>query len=423
MPSPDRAALDLLRKAGDAPADQFVQQLQARLGGVDALATELNRLIGWYDLDRPPPEDLDAEVVAYVRDASPVRPAWLSAEDVRSAQALFQDCRYAALLVLACASLPACYGQPHIAEVLSSSGRLVNGVRRRLQETVFFTSCVMTPGALEPGAIGHRWIRKVRLVHAMMRPITRAHPTEGTARTGDRLADLLMRHEWKKPELMPVSQTELGFVLLTFSWLTLRGWRALGIRMAPAEEAAFVRTWAWIGQLLGLDERFTGYAREQGREVEGAREMYEAIRIAYEDGTEGGRLLAAALGVVLVDQQREALEKTIAPSLPAWLGAIVKWMLTNRPRHVEDIAIAMSRSMVRKLSDEPTSRALRVGRAPFLLWIQGEFLNDAVHWRGLSRATDRAPAIASRRGGRAQHAIGRGIDLAANAFVRGALPY
>ena len=421
MPSPDRADLERLRRTGDGPADQFVQRLQARLGGIDALANELNRLIGWYDLDRPPPGDLDAEVVEYVRDASPARPSWLSAGDVQAAQALFQDCRYAALLVLACASLPACYGQPHIAEVLSSSGRLVNGVRRRLQETVFFTSCVMTPGALEPGAAGQRWIRKVRLIHAMMRPITRANPKEGTARTGDRLADLLMRHEWTNPELEPVSQTELGFVLLTFSWLTLRGWRRLGIAMSPAEEAAFARTWAWIGELLGLRDELVAYARESGREVDGAEALYERIRLAYESGTEGGRLLAAALGVVLVEQQREALEKTIAPSLAAPLRAIVEWSLRNLPNHVEDIAIAMCRSLVRKLAGEPTARALRVGRAPFLLWIQGALLNDLVHWRGLARVTD--PGFAASRGRRAQHAFGRSIDAATQAFARGALRY
>lgn len=385
MPLPTREALDALRRAGDDDADRFVEALRAQPGGLARLADLLNLAVRWYDLRGAPPAGLPAEVVEFIRTPAPPPPDWLPAGAVERAQALFRDCRYAALVVLACASLPACYAQPHIADVLSASGRLVNGVRRRLQETVFFTSTVMTPGALEPGGVGHAWIRKVRLIHAMMRPLALADPGDYQQRTGDELADLLLRMRWRDPSLVPVNQTELGFVLLTFSWLTLRGWGRLRVDLSDAERNDFVLAWAWIGQLLGIRDELLPYVEDPARAAQGAEALYERIRAAYELGTEGGRLLAATLGVVFVEQQSAALRDAILPSLPQWLGDLLAAMLKAFPAAADAAAIAMSRSLVRQLAGRATADQLRVGRAPFLIWLPSWLLNQLVHFRKLER--------------------------------------
>ena len=402
LPSDDE--LDRLRIVGDEDADRFVDGLTARLGGIAALADALTAVTWWYDVGNAPPPGVPPEVVAFVREPPPPPPPWIDDAAIARAQALFQECRYAALVVLACGSLPACYAQPNIADVLSASGRLMVDVRRRLQETVAFTSIVMTPGSLAPGGAGLQWIRKVRLMHAMMRALKLATPVPRQRATGDDLADMLLSRLWSDAHLAPVNQVELGYVLLTFSWVALRGWKRLGIRLTDRERSDYLLAWAWIGRLLGVTDPLLGYVNDRGAEATGAEALFERIRGRYELGTEAGQLLTAALGVIVVEQQAQALRKMVLPALPEVLALAVAAALKWLPRFTEESAIAMGRSLMRSLAGLPTARQLRVGRSPLLYWLPGWLLVGSIHW----------PALRGRkaRGSGVYAELGRLIDAA-----------
>jgi len=412
MSSPSDDELDRLRTAGDDAADRFVTDLAARLGGLPALADALTAVTRWTDVGGAPPAGVPAEVVDFVNEPPPPPPAWIDDATIARAQALFQECRYAGLVVLACGSLPACYAQPNIADVLSASGRLLVDVRRRLHETVAFTSIVMTPGSLAPGGAGLKWIRKVRLMHAMMRPLKRADPAPYQTRIGDELADLLLRRRWSDAHLAPVNQVELGFVLLTFSWLALRGWERLGIALSERERGDYLRAWAWIGRQLGITDPLLCYVEERGAEAAAAEALYERIRERYELGTEAGQLLTAALGVIIVEQQSQALREMILPGMPPWLARVVAAALKWAPHFTEECAIAMSRGLIRRLTGLPTARQLRVGRSPLLYWLPGVLVSDSIRWRTKFRGQARSGGLYA--------ALGRLID-ASLAFDRASL--
>lgn len=397
---PDDAALERLLLEGDLHADALVDGL----GGPDAIAHAFDALIEWRIAD-PCPPGLPAAVAAFITTKQPDE-GTLDPEIVARAQRLFQGLKFSGIAVLACAGLPACYAVRGIATVLTGTGRLVDRVRQRLQDTVYFVSSVMTVGALAEGGLGRRWVRKVRLMHAMMRRLALADPREHQHRTGDRLADLLLRKEWKSPDSVPLSQAELGYVLLTFSWLVLRGWERLGVTIADADRRAYIQTWAWVGRMLGLRRPMRGYA-DASDPVAGAEALFERVRAEREDKVElrardgdtneEGRQLAAALAVVLVEEQREALLGSLLPAMgPVWRAGI-NLVLDALPDYSWRCIAAMPRTTIRLLVGADTADDLCITRAPLLQWLPGRVILAGVPWRGLA-LPERPPSSASADG-------------------------
>ncbi len=380
-----RGLLERYRALGDAEADALVARLAAQAGGAGNLDALLEGLLRWNVRIAPVP-DFPPEMRAFLGARTPA-PPWIDDARVLRAQTTFQRYRLAGLVMLACAGLPACYAQPDIAVTLAGSGKLLSQVRRRLRETVDF-STVMTPGSLAAGGAGLAWIRKVRLLHALMRALALERPPQVPVPTGDRLSDFLLALDWTGRRGPPINQVDLAFVLLTFSWLVVRGWQRLGARLGEAEKVDFIVTWAWIGQMLGVEGELLTVA--PGRELAGAKALYEAIREASEAGTEEGGLLTAALAVIAAEQQRRALGMAVLPSLPPPLRAGVEWFLAAFPGWTNDIVISMPRTLIRKLAGRPMAARLWIGRAPFLHWLPGYLMNRAVHW-GSTRLNDLRP--------------------------------
>ena len=72
---------------------------------------------------------------------------------------------------LFCASLPFAYAAAQGVEVLERMSQLADPktVARRIAETGQMLLDVSEPGALAPGGRGHRTVRTVRLLHAVIR--------------------------------------------------------------------------------------------------------------------------------------------------------------------------------------------------------------------------------------------------------------
>ena len=375
MNLPDIARLEALRKVGDEDADRLMETIVGE-HGLHALAALLDFLFGWTPGTAFPtpcpgvPAGVVTTAEKFLRDADlpdDAAPGGVDWVRIRRAQDFYQPYHLSGLMVLGCASLPACYANPGVALVLMGSGRLSIQVRQRLTQTITFLSTVMTPGNLGPGknAPGALWIRKVRLMHAIMRRLALANATPFSSLTEEKPSNVLLKLDWNKnsdPGAIPIDQLQLGFVLLTFAWLLVRGFATLGITMSAAQRDDHIYTWAVVGYGLGIDADLRPLSSAD------ARELFERIRARFEAGTEEGRLLTAALVVYIVFRQREA----ISEFLPRKRPRLLQWLIRRTKPFAEACLESLARTLVRELAGTQTANRLWIARAPLVHWVLGE---------------------------------------------------
>src|SRR5471030_537978 len=129
MKLPDDMELEALRRQGDDEADPIMEEI-VRGHGIHALAALLDFLFGWRPgTDFPSPCPGVPPGVA--RIAVEFLAKWELLEDavsggidwarVNRAQTFYQQFNFSGLMVLGCASLPACYAHPGVALVLMGS--------------------------------------------------------------------------------------------------------------------------------------------------------------------------------------------------------------------------------------------------------------------------------------------------------------
>jgi hypothetical protein len=350
--------LDRLLSQGDEKADRlvraFLQEKAER--GIDELENLLIKLFRYPSEDERQSPPLP--MLEFLR-ARQDMPNWFKEGGgwarVTKGQKLYDQHRLTALLILGCASLPQCYANSEIAGTLIMSGRLAAQVRLRLGETANFLETVMKAGALQENGIGLQWIRKVRLIHAVMRALIAEDPArhEQRPRSGQ-ASDALLRINWKeRTDRMPIDQLEMVFVLLTFSLIVVDGWRSLGISPSEEECNDYMFTWAAIGHLLGVDRALLPHCCT----MPAARKLRRQVRVLQarngrsKPAVEAGRLLSAALLVLLRDR--------VVSEAP--IPALLRWILPSLPH-----------SLIRRLVGAQTAGDLWVDPAPLLPRI--------VHW-------------------------------------------
>jgi hypothetical protein len=155
------------------------------------------------------------------------------------------------LISLSTGSLVRAYESPSIANVLTLTGRLVEGAERRIEETGKWLTAMMLPGALRPGWPGYVATFQVRMLHAHMRRLAY-----------DRGYDAA-RHG------AAINQVDLGRTWMDFTLTSYRAEELLGFGLSPREQDQLYRYWWYVGHLLGLDARL----------VEGVTSNQAATRI------------------------------------------------------------------------------------------------------------------------------------------------
>jgi antitoxin component of MazEF toxin-antitoxin module len=142
------------------------------------------------------------------------------------------------LVLLCCYSLPSSYAARKGVQVLYRTAYLAKRPNRRLFETAQMIVEVMSPGGLGPRGRGLRSAQKVRLMHAAIRHLI--------------LTDT--RQPWDTAALgVPINQEDLLGTLMTFSWIVLDGLARLGVRLAPADQQAYLEAWLVVGALMGIE--------------------------------------------------------------------------------------------------------------------------------------------------------------------------
>ncbi|WP_019575209.1 oxygenase MpaB family protein [Curvibacter lanceolatus] len=294
-------ALDALRYAGDPLADATVARLmhdwvrpqaghsleqlqqlnQAPLERLNAATRLLHQmpvnggLADWRPQPPPAHPDLAGILIDYVHQALQGY-AWETDPQVDQAEKVFAELGVLSCLIQFCASLPECYVVPDLSDVLHVAGQLEQHTDHRIRATAAMIFPVMLPGGLTSASgRGVGQVLKVRLIHATIRhlilrgepqvvlesvrraagtpqgmvpPLSSATPVQG-------LQASLLSHGWDLHQHgMPCNQEELGYTLLTFSFVFLRSLRRLGLGLQPEQETAYLHCWNRAARLLGVSE-------------------------------------------------------------------------------------------------------------------------------------------------------------------------
>jgi hypothetical protein len=273
-----------MRREGDPLADSTVKAVFDK-GTVAAVNELLTKLVRNDDIPAGP---WPPQLADYLR-ASERLPSWADPAQIRTGESVFLRYGLTSFGILACASLPECYVLRDVAAVLGTTQRLDAHARRRVFETAMMVLSVMAEGGLAPGGSGIRIVQKVRLMHAAVRYLILTPPPAAAAGPPSSLADTLLAQRWPAERGTPLSQEDLAAVLLTFSYVMVRGWRHLGITLSPEEANAYLHCWNVVGHVLGIRDDLLAH------DLEDAARLFDAIKRQRAADTPDGRALTAAV--------------------------------------------------------------------------------------------------------------------------------
>jgi hypothetical protein len=305
--------LDHYRTVGDKPLDDIIVRLGEELDGYRTVASLFPRV---HDLVRMSEKQLmglrssglvNDELIEFLAgyDRLPDR-EWIHRDTIREGGEFYRSHGLLAFLVLAGASLPACYCWDNEARVLGYTRKLMKhgAVPRRLPETAQFVIDFATEDAFEPDGPAIRAARKVRLIHAIIRYlIVRPMSVDIAISKGVLLPDPgpsgphhHQGDDWRPGLGVPISQEFLVGTLLTFSHVVLKGLGKLGVLASEREQRAYLHRWNALGYFMGIDEKLL-------RQLDSpwtAESLFENIMQRNRRGTEHGYSMEAAL----LDYQR-----------------------------------------------------------------------------------------------------------------------
>lgn len=224
------ALLDRMRNTGDELADKPVRAV-FKANGVDAVNAIMRTLVR---NDQPVPEELPAEIRAYLAEAQPL-PEWADMGKIKRAQQLYETWGVLITLCLFCASLPASYAAADGVKVLYLTAQLDTDARRRVMETGQFLIDVLTVGGLDEHGKGRRTIQRVRLMHAAVRHLIKARNDLGAPPVcGDQPP--LWHPDWGTP----INQEDLAGTRLAFSYIVADSLPRLGVRLPAKDVDAYL---------------------------------------------------------------------------------------------------------------------------------------------------------------------------------------
>lgn len=181
------------------------------------------------------------------------------------------------LVSLSAGALIRVYDSPSIANVLATTGRLMDGAERRIRETGQWVATAMLPGALRVGGPGYVATLQVRMLHARKRNVARRRGYDEAALGA------------------PINQVDLARTWMDFTLTSLRAEERMGFALTSNEEATLYRYWWLLAHLLGIDARLVeGIAgNEQAARVDDLLQAVTGPPIP-----ESAALAAATLGSI-----------------------------------------------------------------------------------------------------------------------------
>jgi hypothetical protein len=234
--------LNELRGIGDPLVDALVEQHIVETG--ESVGRLLGRLFAGPELA------LDHGLVGRYWRSLPESPIEEPGKVVQG-QGVFDLFGPEVLLTLGSCALPLAYAAGNGVMVVARARKLKDDPIRRLCDTAQMVINVMQPEGLVPGGIGWRSIRKVRLIHALVRLHVQSDP----------------EHPWQSEWGTPINQEDLTGTLLAFSVGVLECLRRLGAWVSADDRNAYVHAWRQIGRQLGVCEELLVQTVDEGLEL------------------------------------------------------------------------------------------------------------------------------------------------------------
>lgn len=139
--------------------------------------------------------------------------------------------------------------------VFTNTGRFVveDGVAARLVETGAILGLIPFDGEVQPGGRHHNVVMKVRLLHAAIRHWS-------LAKTGEDAYPV-------ETCGLPINQQDMGYAMLIFSYLNVRGMLRLGAELSEEQVASVHLLWRYIGHVIGVDPAWLCASIEEQKEL------------------------------------------------------------------------------------------------------------------------------------------------------------
>jgi uncharacterized membrane protein len=354
-PTSTTSLLQAMTEQADAPADDVVGDIvglwpaggELPQAGLQRLM-QANQIVATWgnngSLRQATPaagdKALTEALASYLRQGSQL-PQWLDKAKVERAEALFVEHGPLSCTLLFCASLPECYVAPHLARTLHISGQLETNTEYRIRQTAAMIFPVMMKGGLlSDEGYGLAQILKVRLVHATIRHLIlhgnpktfgqSTEPIQATQHWGPMQAAMLAQGWSRSQGGLPVSQFELAYTLLTFSYVFLRGLRSMGLAWRPEDEQAYLHLWNLVGHVLGVRYELMAHSMEQAQDL---FEQMQHLACAQELAPDP----RPALGQALTHAMAKAIRIPILRKLPA---PMMNWLLGKPSARAIGVACA-----------------------------------------------------------------------------------
>jgi hypothetical protein len=180
---------------------------------------------------------------------------------VARGQRLFELYGPEILLTLGSYAVPLAYAAANGVQVIYRARRLKDDPIRRLCDTAQMVINVMQAGELARGGIGWRSIRKVRLIHAVIRHLV-AKDHEEKDEQGQ-----VTSSPWQAAWGRPINQEDQAGTLLTFSIGAIHGLRLMGAQISKDDGDDYLSAWAAVGRLLGVEESLLPVDELEGAEL------------------------------------------------------------------------------------------------------------------------------------------------------------
>jgi len=189
------------------------------------------------------------------------------------------------ILSLSAGALLRTYESPSIAVLLDTTGRLVDGAARRLDDTGRWLMTATLPGSSRPGSPGYVATLQVRMLHAHMRRLARLRGYDEEAHGA------------------PINQIDLARTWMDFTLVSMHAEATLGFGLTDGEAAEVYRYWAVLAHQLGIDPELVG--RITGHDE--AAEVDALLQAVTGPLGQTSRLLAAALVEAIALRLEEVL--------------------------------------------------------------------------------------------------------------------
>jgi len=248
--------LQSLRMQGDTIADTFIEANSGALKLVDTLTSneELHEI-----KSSNPLYPLIKDVLEEFNQSE--------SDLIIAAQRFFE--KYASEIsgILGLYSLPYCYAAEEGSKILTYSKYLVENPLKRLTETGEFLFAVSSQGGFEASGKGLIQILRTRILHAHIRHLSKSKIDYET----------------------PINLEDMLGTNLSFSLITLRGLRQLGIEPSRTEIESYFHLWGVIGRMLGLKSDLLP------EEMRDASVLERSIRTRQFRENESGKILTKSL--------------------------------------------------------------------------------------------------------------------------------